>query len=422
MPKRVGIRLIIALALSLLVGCDYGHKQYRQTGVSFGASTTPLVIEIDDYGRFWNAKAAEDTFNTIAQASLNQNTVVMAFVHGWHHNADDCDENFKSFNSSLEQLKKRLDEWPYKDARKRLNLRNDIRVIGLYVGWRGRSLPSFLDYFTFWARKSAAERVGDGDLREFLAKLQQLYLKRNERKDSHDSTFMGLVTVGHSFGGQVLFKAVSGSLERDLIDASSRGTQDHSTGKIKLHEIVSGFGDMTVLLNPALEAFQYERIHRLTQSSAFIPSQAPVLLTVSAKDDSARKYWFPIGRNLNLLFRPTFPDDEGKALWTTALGEYIPQQTHELDKTDEPTDLPDSLYDNCKIKDEDLSQNHIVGNARLKRRAARVQPNSPVVIAYTTNKIVHGHNGIFGETFSEFMTDYVANIEAKRLCLARESR
>lgn len=420
MSRQVCIQLVIAITLSLQFGCDYGHKQYRQTSDTPG--TGPLVIEIDDYGRFWNPKAAEETLDAIAKGSLNKNTVVMAFIHGWHHNADDCDENFKNFHNSLGQLQKRLDEPGYRDARKQLNLSDDMQVIGLYVGWRGRSLPSFLDYFTFWTRKSAAERVGDGDLREFLTKLQKLYIKRNETQDSVDTTFMGLVTVGHSFGGQVLFKAVSGSLERDLIDALSRGTQNPATNKISLTEIVSGFGDMTVLLNPALEAFQYERIHRLARSSTFTSRQAPVLLTVSAEDDSARKYWFPLGRNLNLLFRPTFPDDKGKELWTTALGEYIPQQTHYLEKTDEPSDLKDSLYYECRIKHEDFSDRHILGNAELKPQEERAQPYSPVVIAHTSNKIVHEHNGIFGETFSEFLTDYVANIEAKRLCLIRESR
>lgn len=422
MLRAIRVYLFVAFIMCLLVGCDYGHKQYRQGRDIPPPGTTPLVIEIDDYGRFWNPKTADATLDAIAEASSNKNTVVMTFIHGWHHNASDCDENFQNFHHSLGQLQKRLDEPAYKEARKLLNLKEDIQVIGLYVGWRGRSLPSFLDYATFWARKSAAERVGDGDLREFLTKLQKLYIKRNEKQDNSDTTFMGLVTVGHSFGGQVLFKAVSGSLERDLIDALSRGTKDQAVQKISLTEIVSGFGDMTVLLNPALEAFQYERIHRLTQSSIFTRRQTPVLLTVSAEDDSARKYWFPLGRNLNLLFRPTFPDDEGKELWTTALGEYIPQQTHELKKTDSPTDLPDSLYNECRIKYEDFSENHILGNAELKPKKERAQPNSPVVIAHTSNKIVHEHNGIFGETFSEFMTDYVANIEAKRLCLIRESR
>nr|WP_281720250.1 hypothetical protein [Nitrosomonas nitrosa] len=418
----VYVQCLIAVTLYLLVGCDYGHKQYRQNRDIMPPGTTPLVIEIDDYGRFWNPKAAEATLDAIAKASSQKNTVVLTFIHGWHHNASECDDNFQNFHNSLGQLQKRLDEPSYKEGRKRLKLKEEIQVIGLYVGWRGRSLPWLADYLTFWTRKSAAERVGDGDLREFLAKLQRLYLKYNEPPTSGDATFMGLVMVGHSFGGQVLFKAVSGALEKDLLDALSRGTRDPETNKIKLREIVSGFGDMTVLLNPAFEAFQYERIHRLTRNGTFISNQTPVLFTVSAEDDSARKYWFPYGRNLNLFFRPTFPDNEGKELWTTAFGEYVPQRTHDLEKTTQESDLDDSLYDKCDIQSVDFSARHILGDAELQPQGNPAQPNSPVVVAHTSSELVQQHNGIFGETFSEFLTEYIANVEAKRLCLIRNSR
>lgn len=422
MSKRICIPLLFASILSVSWGCDYGHKKYRSTGDTTISDAAPHVLEIDDYGRFWDTSAAEATLEAISAASLKKNTVLMVFIHGWHHNAKKDDPNLVNFRQSLEQLQGRLDGADYADARKRLKLKEDIQVIGLYVGWRGRSLPGILDYATFWTRKSAAERVGDGDLREFLSKLQKLYIKRNENPAGSDGTFMGLVTVGHSFGGQVLFKAVSGSLERDLMDAMARGTTDPALGRIRISEIVSGYGDITVLLNPALEAFQYDRTDRLTKNITFTERQTPVLLTVSAEDDSARKHLFRIGRNLNMLFRPTFPDDKGKELWTTALGEYGPQQTHTLEKTNLSTTIKDALYDNCDIKGVDFSAPLVLGKADLQPQKDRSQPYSPVVVAYTSNQLVQEHNGIFGETFSEFMTDYVANIEAKRLCLIRESQ
>lgn len=425
MSKRFGVHFLAICVLTLLLSCDYGHKPYRQASESLVPGTTPLVVEIDDYGRFWNSASAEATLRAIEAASLDKNTVVMLFIHGWHHNAAEGDKNYQNFRTSLEQLQARLREPPYKNARVRLKLQEEIQVIGLYVGWRGQSLPWVFDYASFWTRKSAAERVGDGDLREYLSKLQKLYIKRNEKKNGDAPTFMGLVTVGHSFGGQVLFKAVSGSLERDLIDALSRSVPDPAANKMRLGEIVSGFGDMTVLLNPALEAFQYERIDRLTRSAMFTDRQTPVLLTVSAKDDSARKYWFWIGRNLNMLFRPTFPDNVGKELWTTALGEYVPQQTHRLEKAKaEPARPPmivDAMYDDCTIKQVDFSATLVLSEAELHPKPERLQPYSPVVVAYTSNQLVQEHNGIFGETFSEFLTDYVANVEAKRLCLIREA-
>ena len=269
---------------------------------------------------------------------------------------------------------------------------------------------------TFWGRKSAAERVGDGDLREFFVKLQKVYMRRNN--DASKSTFMGLLTIGHSFGGQVLFKAIAGAFERDLLNAVANA-QAQPTDLSKLTEIVSGLGDMTVLLNPALEAFQYERIDRLTRHLSFMDIQAPVLLTVSADDDSARKYWFPIARNLNVLFRPKFQSDELKALWTTALGEYVPQQTHALEVAQGAMPEKNSVYSNCEIVKDDLTGRPVFSGG------AELSPNhggsrySPVVIAHTGNQLIQEHNGIFGKNFSDFLIDYVGLVQGKRLCLIR---
>ncbi len=408
--------LLAASVMLFLVSCDYGHKQYRPSLDTAPSLTAPLVIEVDDYGRFWDRQAAEVTLHTIAGASLNNNTVVLVFIHGWHHNAHESDANFENFQKTLEHVRRRMSEPEHAKARELLNLKEDINVIGLYVGWRGRALPGWLNYVTFWGRKSAAERVGDGDLREFFVNLQQVYMDRNRSTSPGKQTFMGLVTIGHSFGGQVLFKAISDAFEHDLINAVAKvgGQSDQATS-----EIVSGLGDMTVLLNPSMEAFQYERIDRLATQVSFPEFQTPVLLTVSAEDDSARKYWFPIGRNLNVLFRPSFKSDEEKALWTTALGEYEPQQTHTLQLSEGPATLSNSLFKGCAIVHEDLTRQLFLGGAQLLPKPDHHRPYSPVVIAYTSKKLVQEHSGIFGETFNNFLMDYVVFVQGKRMCLIR---
>lgn len=281
-------------------------------------------------------------------------------------------------------------------------------MLGLYIGWRGQSLPDGLNYLTFWGRKSAAETVGDGDLREFLWKLQKLYMARNTSKD----TFMGLVTVGHSFGGQVVFKAVTETFERDLLDVidHAKGT-GKSEGKHQAKEIVSGFGDMTVLINPALEAFQYERIHRLTQQLSFTQAQAPVLLVVSSENDWARQFWFQWGRMFTRPFRPSFPDDEQENLWLTALGEYRPQLTHDLKQSKAGQGITDSL---CTV---DLSSENTLGPGALVPISGLHQPYSPVVVAYTSSSLVDGHNGIFEKSFASFLTHYITHVEGKRICI-----
>jgi hypothetical protein len=422
MIVRFGIRLCAAFAILTTVSCDYGHKQYRPSSDVSSSPSAPLVLEVDDYGRFWDRKAAEAALHTIADDSLNTNTILVVFIHGWHHNADKTDANFDNFQKSLEHLRTKIAQPEYVHAREELHLKEGISVIGLYVGWRGRSLPGWLDYVTFWQRKSAAERVGDGDLREFFIKLQNLYIDRNRPAPTGKPTLMGLVTIGHSFGGQVLFKAISEAFENDLINAVANAEIQPDKVTPKLSEIVSGLGDMTVLLNPAFEAFQYERIDRLTTNTVFTKSQAPVLLTVSAEDDSARKYWFPIGRNLNVLFRPSFQSNEAKKLWTTALGEYEPQQTHILELTDSPATISDALYKDCKIATANFTSQLVVGGAQLKPKDHRDHSHSPVVIAKTSHDLVQEHSGIFGETFSNFLTDYIAFVQGKRMCLIRGMR
>jgi len=418
MNSRIGMGLVAISIMLILVSCNYGHKQYRKSADITPSLTAPLVIEVDDFGRFWDRQATEATLQTIEKASLNKNTVVHVFIHGWHHNASESDRNFQDFQKTLVHLQDKLDDPEYARARELLNLKEGVHVIGLYVGWRGRSLPGWLNYLTFWGRKSAAERVGDGDLREFFVKLQNIYMDRNTSRSTGKPTFMGLVTIGHSFGGQVLFKAVSDAFENDLITAVAKvkGEPDQTRPK---PEIVSGLGDMMVLLNPSMEAFQYERIDRLATEVSFNEDQAPVLLTVSAEDDSARKYWFPIARTLNVLFRPLFKNDEEKDLWTTALGEYEPQQTHTLQVSDRVPTISDSLYKKCAIAKEDLTQALVLGSAQLEPKPDRHRPYSPVVIAYTSNKLVQEHSGIFGETFSNFLIDYVTFVQGKRMCLIR---
>jgi hypothetical protein len=277
-----------------------------------------------------------------------------------------------------------------------------------------------LDYLTFWGRKATAERVGDGDLKEFFVKLQKLYIDRNNDPSADPPTFMGLVTIGHSFGGQVLFKAVSGAFEKDLINEVASAKDK---GQSKLPGIVSGLGDMAVLMNPALEAFQYERIDRLTRQVAFNELQTPVLFTVSSENDSARQFWFPVGRYANFLFRPWFKNKVEKDLWMTALGEYEPQQTHTLEKhKDMPTTMDDKIYRDCALKHMDFTAPLVLGEAQFSPKSNRCLPYSPAIIAYTDNELVDDHSGIFGPTFRDFLSVYVALAEGKRIFLIKEEQ
>jgi hypothetical protein len=43
--------------------------------------------------------------------------------------------------------------------------------------------------------------------------------------------------------------------------------------------------------------------------------------------------------------------------------------------------------------------------------------NSPIEVIYTHDKIIDGHNGIFQPVFLDFLAQYIAFIEGKRIIL-----
>lgn len=289
--------LLSLVTVCLLTACSFGHKNYSQ---NYGPFKKPneFVIQVDDYGSFWDPAVPARALKTIADLAQT-NTIVVLFIHGWHHNAAIDDGNVKDFAKSLSQIRIKLQDkkdgkpGPYRQSRERLTGDGDVKVICLYIGWRGKSLPMPLDFITFWDRKAAAERAGQGDLKEFLLRLNTIYKDRNsESQEARNVPFMGMVALGHSFGGQVLFQAIHSTLEEELIQATLVQSKNRETLQ---PSYLSGFGDMVVLVNPAFEALQYERIYKLNQQLKYDRRQTPILMVLSSETDSARQIFFPIG-------------------------------------------------------------------------------------------------------------------------------
>jgi hypothetical protein len=417
----LGILCIVAL----LAARRFGHKEFAQDGSRFDTHND-FVIQIDDYGSFWDPSVPARALEKIGRMSEKGNVIVIMFIHGWHHNAAANDANAKDFSSTLTTIRVKLDDnvdgkpGMYRLSREKLTGSGDVQIIGLYVGWRGKSLPMPLDYLTFWGRKAAAERVGQGDLREFLLRLNEIYRKRAEFSEGVGKRpFMGMVTFGHSFGGQVLFKAVGSAFEQELIDATSMPSISTDLSPSK-H--ISGFGDIVVLLNPALEAYQYERIHELNGKVKYDRTQTPRLLILSAATDSARKIFFPIGRSLGALFSAPGRGDQ-RALWNQALGEFAPQVTHSVEIV-AGEQIPSQRFDAntytnnpCGIVNFDLTNVPFIGGVKLTPREGHI-PYSPFLVASASGAVIIKHSGIFEKALRDFLNDYVAITEGKRMLLA----
>jgi hypothetical protein len=418
---QAGCLLLLAM-MFFLKACSYGYQAFP---ISREGAYGPIdyVLQLDEFGWLWEPEAAERALRDVAESSGHTNTIVLLFVHGWHHNAAPDDAHASKFAQSLAAIRQKLSEPLYVQSRINLTGDENVRVIGIYVGWRGKALPMPLNYATFWGRKAAAERVGDGDLREFLLRLNRIYRDRSDARSAPEAEptempFMGLVSMGHSFGSQVLFKVVANVLEQELIHAELFMAAPKGA-KTPIQQPLRGLGDLTVLINPAFEALQYHRVHQLSARLEYDRRQTPLLLVLSAEDDLARRVLFPIGRWLDALFGPPFRKDQ-RRLWTSALGEYEPQRTHEITEVvSTPYEFDPEVYieNPCLILDADLSNLPWIAGVRLRPTIKAPQPFSPFMVAYTSPTVLLEHSGIFEESLWDFLIDYVAIVEGKKMLL-----
>ena len=114
---------------------------------------------------------------------------VMVFVHGWKHNADVCDANVICFQDMLKVMSRKLGP--------------NYLVFGIYVSWRGLSTRGndLWENASFYDRKNTATHVALGSVRELFGRLKNF--------QENDARHRWLVIVGHSFGGLIVYNAVS---------------------------------------------------------------------------------------------------------------------------------------------------------------------------------------------------------------------
>lgn len=428
--SRARTSAVILIVSFLASACSLYHHAYPDNYPPQNGYEVHTV-QIDDFGTFWDAAKAQQALVEVdtASQSMTASTYAVVFIHGWHHNAAPDDPNLAQFKGWLDQLSKEFSKPDRRQARQELTGSPDFKLIGIYVGWRGRSLPWYLDYGTMWWRKAAAERVGEGDLGEFLERLQRIYLRANAysrySKNPGATPFTGLFTVGHSFGGQALLKAVARPLEEDftqrapsITNAAAPSVTPATRTPVKFP--IDSFGDLNVLVNPATEAYQFARIDNLYRQLEYPPNQTPQLVVFSADNDVPRKTYFPIARAVTSPFRPLFRNSYQGSLWGKALGEFPEQWTHELRSAEgQPDTLTDADFkpENRHIVAEyDFTSPTVFSGAKLSRLTG-VTPieNSPIAVIYTHDKIIDGHNGVFDTGFLDFLSKYVAYIEGKRV-------
>lgn len=248
------------------------------------------IIEFDDQGQLWDRQQLRAVLDQFAVESHNQEFLVVVFVHGWKHNAEAGDGNIQSFRDTLKRLS------AMESSISRQSGTAPRRIAGVFLGWRGRSISApILKELTFWDRKNTAHKVGYGGTTEVLSRLEMFRNTKHEiaRQDDRLSNTR-LVVVGHSFGGAVIYSALSEILENGFVQTQ---------GPIGLVSNTVGFADLVVLINPAFEALKFANLSDMSiERTTYFPGQLPVLAVLTSEADYATKYAFPVGRFFSTMF------------------------------------------------------------------------------------------------------------------------
>ena len=330
LTKRVTHLLLIGSSvLTILSACttqDYYRTQITDTPCELNCDKANLIkqtdndftlgfVELDDQGQFYDHGQVDALIKLLKNEHEPQ--YITIYIHGWHHNASDNDFNVRRFKESLKELKKGNPSY---------------KVTGIYVGWRGETLSiPLLRMLTFWDRKEVSEEVGRNALLDFLLRIESA-VKPNSLSRNR------LLTIGHSLGASVLFNALHQVLLQRLVQPENA-------------EPRIGFGDLVVLINPALEAMRFATLKdaavRFSHDFGFSHQQKPLLLIATSEADTTTKNTFAISRKFTTVFEKHHPlsatqyesiTEETLSEWeldNTAIGHFEQFITHRLE-TDSP--------------------------------------------------------------------------------------
>jgi alpha-beta hydrolase superfamily lysophospholipase len=389
------------------IGADEAHREtLGHAAIEDHGRFRVGIVEFDDQGRFWSRGQYDQVIADLRRVYDENNGVqTLVFAHGWKHSADVCDPNLACYRDLLASFGEQEGD-------------SGRAVYGIYIGWRGLSISApGLEELTFWSRKETAHRIGNGDVVELLATLEAIH--RREREQSPNTR---LTTIGHSFGGAVVYSALSGSLKERLAT--------HIATPPDRRRLFAGFGTLTVLVNPAFEATRYDSIDRMLALSAgaFDVRNPRVLVTVASEGDTATQYAFPAGRWLSTLFQSSRDRDQTSQMLRT-VGNYTAFATHRLDAPSGTGGAEDAGEQGgclCSINTSQATstdaalamqapasgEEEFFGNTRLTTLADNPQARSPMIVVRADRGVIADHNDIWSPRFVDFLSSLITRTDA----------
>ena len=297
-------------------------------------------VEFDDQGAQLLPAQMTTLFARMEAEAATSDLCIVTFVHGWKHNADATDPNVQAFQTLLASLAKTEAAHTPTGGRPR-------KLVGIYAGWRGQSsaLGDLVSDLTFWDRKDAAQRVALGSIRDLLGRTRSL-------RDRIDRTTTAgrllppgtapqpgeqlrstrMLTIGHSFGGLIVYTA----LAQALIDraATAQMAPPDPTAAGDPEKTIAAYGDLVVIVNPAVEATSWEPLRAILQNrpaASFAREQKPVFVEVTSVTDDATGIAFPLGRAVNTALE-NFVTAAQRQEANDALGHHDAFLTHTLSR------------------------------------------------------------------------------------------
>ncbi|MDX2463841.1 MAG: lipase [Porticoccus sp.] len=421
------VLLLAACSSNEIYRSDYQACQYKAPGdcvenalqvhAPDGKDEYRLAfVEYDDKGQLRDRKQMDAMLDEYQRLAIDDDVLIITFVHGWHHRAQPEDGNIVSFRKMLTQVSNMEDAGSKQQSRKKR------KVLGLYVGWRGDSISvPYVNNVTFWDRKNTAHNVGQQGVTEVLLKLEEIVnVKIGMEEENPPPMNSRLVVIGHSFGGAVVYASLQKILADRFID-SKRGKTFKGNAK--------GFGDLVVLMNPAFEALRFSSLYDLSQEGCrgYFKTQLPKLAILTSEADYATKYAFSVGRFFSTMLDSHVTLDrhyctksgnkgmqemrlsEGEADRNT-VGHFKPYLTHEL----KPTTDKGLRKDGFQIKQlQTIWANHtneaaVVFEGSTLESLKRTTPLNPYLNIKVDKELSNNHNDIWRPQIVAFVRDLIA--------------
>ena len=358
-----------------------------------------VFLEFNDQGQMFDRTQLTRAIDEITAAKKRGKPLVAAFVHGWKNNASDTSGNV----------------WGWRQVLAGLSLNDpEHEVIGLYIGWRGRSLdPPILKEFSFFDRRPKSQSVGTKEMVGALRDIMQAIKGPAYDDDNATSVF-----VGHSFGGAVLESAVTPELRRAMATAREQKRR------------VRWPADLIMLLNEAQEAEAsyplIEEMHATMKPRSCVAPpkpgeqprddatvyQRPAVISISSTGDYATRGFFPGAQLLTRPFSHTYhgkdPFDVGGAalhFGTTAHTGKL--RSHLIARADDPEIV--KLLAVCQpIVSTDISM--MAANAQyVMVETPEAANTTPYWVTHMPPSIVPDHSTIFTQVFRDFLVTLIGN-------------